>query len=309
MCLAAWSIAQNARFPCVIATNRDEFFDRPAAPLSWWMPDGEPQTPILGGRDLAAGGTWLGVSGTGGFALVTNLREPDHFDPALPSRGDLVQQALAIDAADDAALAALAAVPRNGFNLLRLDLQGRGGVWVGNHPTRLQRFGAGVHGLSNAKLDTPWPKLRRLSAALAQAVNDADDEQALVDRCFEALMDPTPAADADLPDTGIGLERERLLSPAFIRMPPAATGGRAAYGTRCSTLVVVHSDGGNEAMRWAAPAGSRATVIERRYGASGMAEAESSMTVWLPAPGVEARHPASTTCRDIAPDKPARSTA
>lgn len=287
-------MAQSKRFPCVIATNRDEFFDRPAAPLAWWSPDpvrsgsiglGAGPQRLLGGRDLIAGGTWLGLSAAGGFALVTNLREPAVFDPQLPSRGDLVQQALAIATDDDAALAALASVPRNGFNLLRLDLAGSGGAWVGNHPPRLRRFGAGVHGLSNAALDTPWPKVRQLKARLRRAVDDADDLQALLDRCFGALTDPAPAADAELPDTHIGIDRERLLSPAFIRIPArliagGAVGRRGAYGTRCSTVVVVQpatdSDG-------AEPRGDNleAVVVERRYAESGAVAGETRVTLAL----------------------------
>ncbi len=282
MCLAAWSIAQSARFPCVIATNRDEYFDRPAAPLAWWstLPDRSPQASgpdparILAGRDLAAGGTWLGLSPAGGFALLTNVREPGRFDPQLPTRGDLVQQALAIDMADNAALAALSDVPRNGFNLLRLDLHGSSGIWVGNHPKQSRRFGAGVHGLSNAALNTPWRKVRRLTAALTRAVTSAANQQALTERCFAALTDWTPAADADLPDTGIGLERERLLSPAFVRLPAGATGIRSAYGTRCSTLVIVQAAGPH--------ATHHALVIERRYTEAGTVAGETRISVGLP---------------------------
>ncbi|MDQ2779349.1 MAG: NRDE family protein, partial [Pseudomonadota bacterium] len=173
MCLAAWSVAQHPGFPWVIATNRDEYFDRAAAPLAWWRPQPD-AAPILGGRDLLAGGTWLGLSAEGGFALVTNVRGTQAADATLASRGELVTASLAIGADDQVALAALASVPRNGFNLLRADLRSADGIWVTNRPFDQRRFGSGMHGLSNAALDTPWPKVRQLKQRLAAAVVGAD---------------------------------------------------------------------------------------------------------------------------------------
>ena len=270
MCLAAWSVAQHPRFPWVIATNRDERFDRPAAPLDWWQPQ-PGATPILGGRDLAAGGTWLALTADGGFALVTNVREPRQLDPTLPSRGDLVTTSLSLDAADDVALAALTAVPRNGFNLLRADLRSRDGIWFGNHPPAQRRFAGGIHGLSNAALDTPWPKVTQLKRRLAAAVEGAAAPDALIDAALAALADPQPAEDAALPSTGIPLAFERQLSPAFIRIE--GDEGRARYGTRCSTVVVLCAAGdGRREVR----------VVERRFGADGGAEGETRRTFAIP---------------------------
>lgn len=271
MCLAAWSVAQNARFPWVIATNRDEYFDRAAAPLAWWCPKpGAAQ--ILGGRDLVAGGTWLGLSAEGGFALVTNVRGPESPNAALPSRGELVTASLAVDAADDGALSALASVPRNGFNLLRADLRSAGGVWFGNRPFEQRRFEGGVHGLSNAALDTPWPKVTQLKRRLAAAVGKAESQAVLIAAAFAALADPEPAPDAALPSTGVPLAREKQLSPAFIRV--AADDGKALYGTRCSTVVVVQAAQGGS---WAAQ------VVERRFGRDGAVEGETALLLSLKA--------------------------
>lgn len=240
MCLAAIAIGQSARFPWVLASNRDEFFDRAAAALAWWQPAaGGPA--ILSGRDLSAGGTWLGLNAQGRLALVTNVREPGRVLPGAPSRGDLVLQCLQSRAAD---LDALLAVPRNGFNLFTADLsRSDDGRWLNNRPAQQQRLGAGVFGLSNAALDTPWPKVQRLKQRLASAVAAGDSgggRDAMMQSLFQALADAEPAADATLPATGVPLRRERQLSSAFIRIE---TPGASVYGTRCSTVVVAERSG------------------------------------------------------------------
>jgi uncharacterized protein with NRDE domain len=261
MCLAALSIGQSERFPVVLASNRDEFFARASQPLAWWRPS-EGATPILSGRDLRGGGTWMGLTAAGRLALVTNVREPGRQLMASPSRGELVLQCLSDPHAD---LAALARTPRNGFNLLAVDLaadarrQPRApvGEWVSNRPAvQGQVIGAGAFGLSNAALDTPWPKVRVLKQRLVQAVDEHQQLDALADSLFAALLDPQPASDAELPQTGVSTERERQLSSAFIHI---ADGDSAAYGTRCSTIVVVEALSGRRCVH----------VLERSHGASG----------------------------------------
>lgn len=267
MCLAAIAIAQHARFPWVVAANRDEFFSRPAEPLGWWQPvPGEPA--LLSGRDLAAGGTWLGVNTRGRFAMVTNVREP-HRAPlvASPSRGDLVTRWLRQQDADEALLQDSLHTARNGFNLLVGDLAGDAGLWLNNRLQRQQRLGPGMAGLSNAALDTPWPKLKRLKQRLQAAVSGADSVEQLAADTFDALADPTPAADADLPDTGVGLARERLLSPAFIRIPGPGVGTH--YGTRCSTVLVVEQVGPRRVVR----------MFERRFDTDGATLGDTALTL------------------------------
>lgn len=264
MCLVALAIGQNERFPWVLASNRDEFFDREAAPLAWWQPD-PVGAPILSGRDLSAGGTWLGLNVQGRLALVTNVREPGRFVPALPSRGDLVPQCLQ-SGADAADPRAVLAVPRNGFNLLAADLtqdlwirpEGVAGVWTSNRAGPSRSLRAGVYGLSNAALDTPWPKTNRLKHQLQGLLPAADGVAALTDALFAVLADRTLAADGELPATGVPLERERMLSSIFIRLPAADAQGRD-YGTRCSTVVVVESRADHPVVH----------VLERRFDASG----------------------------------------
>jgi uncharacterized protein with NRDE domain len=271
MCLAAIAIAQHARFPWVVAANRDEFFSRAAAPLDWWQPaPGEPA--LLSGRDLLAGGTWLGVNTRGRFAMVTNVREPQR-TPLVnsPSRGDLVTRWLRQQEGDAALLDDSLRTARNGFNLLVGDLGGNAGLWLNNRLQQQQRLGPGMAGLSNAELDTPWPKLTRLKQRLHAAVTDAYSADQLAADTFAALADPTPAADAELPDTGVGVARERLLSPAFIRIPGAGTGAGTHYGTRCSTVVVVEQVGPLRLVR----------VFERRFGADGAVEDDTALALEL----------------------------
>ena len=254
MCLVAVALGCSARFPFVLASNRDEFFHRAAAPLAWWQPV-PGATPILSGRDLSAGGTWLGITASGRLALVTNVREPGRVLTGAPSRGELVPRWLQGDQAGT--LQDMALVPRNGYNFLAADLRsGNNGLWFSNRPQpRQQVLPAGLHGVSNAALDTPWPKLLRLKQRVGDALPHAQDLPALCSAAFTALADVQPAPDAELPTTGVPLERERQLSPAFIRIEAEA----GVYGTRCSTLVVVE----RSAM------GHTVHMTERRFSADG----------------------------------------
>lgn len=270
MCLAALAIGRHPRFPWVLASNRDEFHDRPTAPLGWWQPAGGGPA-LLSGRDLSAGGTWLGLTEAGQMALVTNVREPGRFEAGLPSRGDLVTRWLAAPHFDLDALRAAALTPRNGFNLLVADLRGTAAAWAGNRPAQARRMAVGVSAVSNATLDTPWPKLTQLKARLARAVEQADSREALLSAALRSLADANPAPDERLPSTGVPLERERQLSPAFICIPAAGT--HAAYGTRCSTVVVVEQQGGQRQVH----------VLERRFNAQGRADGESALSWSLPA--------------------------
>jgi uncharacterized protein with NRDE domain len=247
MCLVAWAVDRHPRFPWVLASNRDEFFDRPAAPLQWWRPP-HSAAEVLGGRDLGAGGSWLALNRQGRLALVTNVREPGRHDASSPSRGALVVQALAEAAAGDAWIDGIVRAPRNGFNLLVAELAGDRFAWVGNRPVQRRRGAAGVWGLSNAALDTPWPKVQRLKARLDEALAEANTAAAqasadgsvkLAASAFAALADRRLAADAELPDTGVPLDRERALSPACIAIAGPDPAAGSVYGTRCSTVVIV----------------------------------------------------------------------
>jgi uncharacterized protein with NRDE domain len=221
MCLIllAWQVHPD--YPLVLAANRDEFYRRPTTPAEWWS--GSPT--ILAGRDLEAGGTWLGVTRRGAFAALTNFRAPEQHRADAPSRGQLVPQLL--DGTHSAAerLRRLQAEgPRyNGFNLLWAE-QGELIVYE-SVPQRTRRLGAGIYGLSNHLLDTPWPKVEQAKSRLASALRALPEEAALLG----LLRDDEPAPDEQLPRTGVSQAWERLLSSAFIHAPD--------YGTRCSTLL------------------------------------------------------------------------
>jgi uncharacterized protein with NRDE domain len=231
MCLAAIALDASRRFPLVVAANRDEFFGRPTARLGWWSA-GDSSIDVLGGRDLQEGGTWLGLTVAGRMALLTNVRQPDRFDPLAPSRGEIVPLWLRGDLAADRFWSRVALSGYNGFNLIAADFVRGECFWASNqraHPMRLER---GIYGVSNAELDTPWPKVTTLKERVGTALAAADSSAALAAALFNALADKTIAPDDRLPSTGVPIDRERLLSAAHIHVPDNS------YGTRCSTLII-----------------------------------------------------------------------
>jgi uncharacterized protein with NRDE domain len=229
MCLVLIAYRAHPRYPLVLAANRDEFHARPAQALHWWK-DG---VRMLAGRDLQAGGSWLGLDGAGRIALVTNYRDPSMPRPEGTSRGSLIGEFLggAVSASGFASATASRAGQFSGFNLLALDREGL--AYATSHPQPEARtLLPGIYGLSNRQLDTPWPKLLRTRERFERELaSDHPQPEALM----RMLSDRTMAADETLPDTGIGLEWERLLSSAFIVSD--------GYGTRCSTVVLIGSDG------------------------------------------------------------------
>jgi uncharacterized protein with NRDE domain len=221
MCLILIAWHGDAQFPCVIAANRDEFHSRPAARAQWW----QSQPAILAGRDLKAGGTWLGIARSGRFAALTNFRDPEQRRTDAPSRGMLVTSLLQSTAGVAETLEYLRSVGAdyNGFNLIFSDGE-RLAIYESMSGIG-RELGPGIYGLSNHLLDTPWPKVQQAKSRLSAALSDLSR----TDAALALLRDDTPAPDHQLPRTGMSLEWERLLSSAFIRSPD--------YGTRCSTLV------------------------------------------------------------------------
>jgi uncharacterized protein with NRDE domain len=231
LCLIGLALDAHPRFALVIAANRDEYHARPAAGLDWWRSTDEGPW-LLAGRDLSAGGTWMGLSSRGRLAMLTNVRDPERHRAEAPSRGALVPAWLDSAQPAEALWPALADRDCNPFNIVAADLV-QGHWWWGDDRTSQPRaLGPGVHGLSNASLGTPWPKVRRLEGSIANALSNAGDETALAAQLFDALADRQRPEDHELPDTGVGVARERMLSPAFIGSPD----GR--YGTRCSTVLI-----------------------------------------------------------------------
>jgi uncharacterized protein with NRDE domain len=231
MCLVALAIEQSSRFPLVVAGNRDEFFNRATARLGWWSPGLGPD--ILSGRDLEAGGTWLGLTAAGRLALVTNVRRggvPP--DPLAPSRGGIVPLWLRGDLPPDRFWMQVALSGHNPFNVIAADFRKGECYWAGSETPSPRRLEKGLYGLSNGTLDEPWPKVRQLKARMREGLALATSLDALAHYLFDALADREPAPDADLPSTGVPQEMERMLSPAFILSPDQR------YGTRSSTLVI-----------------------------------------------------------------------
>lgn len=228
MCLIFLAWKQHADYPLVVAANRDEFYARPTARADFW----EDAPGMLAGRDLSGGGTWLGVTRDGRFAALTNYRGGAVNTAGAPTRGRLVSDFLLSDAPPEAYLDELQtrADEYNGFNLVVGDREGL--HWYSNRGGMPSSLTPGVYGVSNALLDTPWPKVERGKEAFAGLLGD---ERIGADALFELLEDRTVAADHILPDTGIGLHRERALSPIYIE-----TGD---YGTRSSTVLLIGADG------------------------------------------------------------------
>ncbi len=229
MCLILLAWQAHPEYPLILAANRDEFYDRPTAAADFWAerPD------ILGGRDLQDRGTWLGVTRQGRWAALTNFRDPAAIRPGRPSRGWLVRDFLEGSESPKTCVERLAPrVPEyNPFNLFLGDPDS---LFYLSSKGPSGAVPPGFHGLSNALLDTPWPKIRRGRDAFRRLLegNPEPDPEAL----FRLLADMERAPDGDLPETGIGLDWERILSPLFISSP--------TYGTRSSTVLMTDRRGG-----------------------------------------------------------------
>jgi uncharacterized protein with NRDE domain len=231
MCLTALALDASRQFPLVLAANRDEYFARGATRLAWWTPEGAPQ-PILSGRDVQGGGTWLGLTAQGRLALVTNLRKAHRADPTAPTRGRIVPSWLRGDMSADRFWPRVALSGHEPFNLIAADFRAGDCFWASSEQASPQRLERGIVGLSNGRLDEPWPKVVALKSALRLGLDTANSVDELANHLFAALADRSLAPDALLPKTGVALDVERMLSPAFIR---SADG---LYGTRCSTLLI-----------------------------------------------------------------------
>jgi uncharacterized protein with NRDE domain len=235
MCLIAFAWKAHPVYRLLLVANRDEFHAREATPLAWWKDHHAPD--VLAGRDLQEGGAWLGVSRSGRMAAVTNVRGPDAAVRKPLSRGQLVADFLkgAETASAYSDRLEHEAQGYGGFNLLIYD--GTELRYLSNRPRFLwEDVAPGVHALSNAQLDTPWPKARAAHAAMDRVVSRAEPDEAADEALLLATMGArTAAPDEALPLTGVSLEMERLLSPPFIQTP--------AYGTRCTSLVRIGLDG------------------------------------------------------------------
>lgn len=224
MCLIVIGWQVHANYPLVLAANRDEFYARPTASAARW-----PDAPsIIGGIDLAAGGTWLAITETGRFAALTNVREPERAKGAC-SRGELTRNFLLSNMAANDYAQQIDDDLYGGFNLLLGD--DRSLVYYSNRGGKPRILPPGIYGMSNHLLDSPWPKLVQARQQFAAALQRLPDETAF----FDLLADQTIVADENLPQTGVPLAWERLLSAVFVKSE--------SYGTRASSLLWQNTDG------------------------------------------------------------------
>jgi uncharacterized protein with NRDE domain len=264
MCLILFAWKSHPDYPLVVAANRDEFYERSTDPMGWW-----PEHPyVLAGKDRAdvvgSPGTWLGFTKTGRFAALTNVRSPSEKNPAARTRGELSLRYLTGQHQPHAYIQENAKrfEQYNGFNLLMADLSDPENAemhWVSNRlmmgqtirPRKVfpqQPLSPGVYGLSNAMLDTPWPKVNHRVAAFAQALAMDSGQLKNADHYLRVLADAHEASPQELPNTGVSQDWEKALSAAFIKTP--------LYGTRSSTILRVRKDGHFE-------------MVERRFDANG----------------------------------------
>jgi uncharacterized protein with NRDE domain len=250
MCLILIAYRAHAAYPLVIAANRDEYYRRPTAQAAYWAD----YSHVLAGRDLECMGTWLGLTRAGRFAALTNFRDPGVRKTDAPSRGHLVSDFLVSDQDARAYLHAIkpAASNYNGFNLLAGNADGV--FCFSSRESVVQRLAPGIHGLSNHLLDTPWPKVMRGKRRLQQLLERGPDVNGLLD----LLDDREPAPENELPDTGVGADLERVLSPALIVTPQ--------YGTRASTALLIGSDGSvSFSERTILPGGNIGPTVSLRF--------------------------------------------
>lgn len=242
MCLITLAYRTNDAFPLVVAANRDEYYQRPTMGIHFW--DDHPG--LLAGRDLQAGGTWMGITRHGRFAAITNYRSTSPAPERARSRGMLTLDFLAGSSEPVEYLQAICNSGDDyaGFNLLVGDHEGI--FYLSNVEGEVRALQPGIHSISNGLLDSGWPKQRCAETRLAGTLGEALDHEALAG----TVSDRRVAADAELPDTGVGIELERALSPQFITL--------GEYGTRATTTLSVHASG-------------RVEVRERDFLAGGIA--------------------------------------
>jgi uncharacterized protein with NRDE domain len=250
MCILFVAVNQHKDYPLIIAANRDEFFERPTSASSFW----DTQPNLLAGKDDKAGGTWMGITSSGRLAALTNIRDPQKINPEAATRGELVRNYLQGTQHTDDYLNELQhnRANYNGYNLLF-------GPWqnlsvYNNHLNQTQELGSGVYGLSNASLNSPWPKINKGTFRLEEYCHDGHPIE--TDKLFALLRDSTQAADAHLPQTGVPLDWERRLSSIFIL-------GKD-YGTRSSTVLLIDK---NQHVTWQERSFDNNTVCiaERKY--------------------------------------------
>jgi uncharacterized protein with NRDE domain len=224
MCLLLISYNIHAKYKLIVAANRDEFYNRPTEQAKFW----EEKPFLLAGKDLKAGGTWLGITKQGRFAAITNYREPQNIKVDSPSRGELVTNFLdsSVSLNNFAGQLYSGAESYNGYNLIFSDLKEI--FYFSNKTKKTINLSPGIYALSNHLLDTPWPKVEKSKLSFTSIINK---EEISTEDLFKVMSDTSIPPDELLPDTGLELEIERAVSPVFVSTP--------FYGTRSSTIILI----------------------------------------------------------------------
>lgn len=228
MCLIVFSFKQHRTYPVILAGNRDEFYSREAWQAHFW----DTAPPMLAGKDLRAGGTWLGVNLKGEFGAITNYRDLNNPMSGKRTRGEIIPEFLTQDGSRKNRLTKLQMKypAYSGFNLLAGNADQL--FYLNNINRKFQSVAPGIHGISNAFLDIPWPKVEKAMSAFKDAVQPNDiDREAM----FQLLQNSDTFPLEELPDTGLSQEMEKAVSPIFINTDD--------YGTRCSSLLTIDNDG------------------------------------------------------------------
>lgn len=241
MCLIAFAVNTHPDYRLILAANRDEFYERPTSRADYW----EDHPTILGGRDLRAKGTWMAVNSSGKFAAITNYRTLQNIRKEAKSRGNLPIDYLLNSASAQDYLTHLSANANdyNGFNLLLFD--GATMHHFSNYEGKINELKSGVYGISNAFLDTPWPKVDKLKEGFLTTISAGFSSEDLL----KLLEDERLAEDNKLPDTGIGHDVEKMLSAIHIKSEK--------YGTCCSTVLTISYDGKVQFTERSFPVGGR----------------------------------------------------
>lgn len=223
MCLLIFAYKVHPKYKIILAANRDEYYSRPTASLNFWKNN----LNILAGKDLKCNGTWLGITRKGCFSAVTNYRDPSALKEGRPSRGLLVSRYLETDVTPEDYLKEVKrrSSEYNPFNLV---VGNREEIWYYSNRADIRKLEPGLYGLSNHLLDTPWPKIKKAKEALKQIT---EKNEINIESIFTLLKDKNFPPDSELPDTGVGYEKERMLSPIFIQSPD--------YGTRSSSVILM----------------------------------------------------------------------
>lgn len=228
MCLINFQFHAHPNYKLIVVANRDEFYDRKTEPAHFW----KDAPNLLAGRDLVGLGTWLGITKEGKFAALTNYRNPTEVVSGKTSRGEIVQKFLAGNLSSEEYLQSLHKDKEkyNGFNVILGNAEKL--YYYNNVEGEIVKIVPGTHGLSNKFLNTAWPKVVKGKERLK--AYSLSKEELDIEELFAIVTDAEMAMDEDLPNTGVGMELERNLSPLFIKM--------SNYGTRCSTVILVDNN-------------------------------------------------------------------